>query len=164
MKKSLLALCFLSTTSIANVNFLGFGYTQYSGWGDSLDGFNIFYSGIIEKIGISSGGEFLNDGGNDSTSFGMRYALTSAFSEGSPYIGAAYSRISGGDSDTNFVIGYAKIDGEGFDYDVSITDTDYDSIISGSLRIPLEGNMGFNIGVASDGDITKTTLGLSMKF
>lgn len=166
MQKIIFALTFsiLSTTTMANVSYLGFGYSQYSGWGESVDGYTISYTAVMEKLALSTAGEFLNDGGNNSTNLGIRFALSSSFSDGSPYIGATHTNIVDGGSDTNFVIGYGRANGVDLDYDIAIMETDGNSVISGSIRIPLDGDMGLSIGVANDGDITRSNFGISMNF
>jgi hypothetical protein len=82
----------------------------------------------MEKLALSIAGEFLNDGGNNSTNFGIRFALSSSFSDGSPYIGATHTNIVDGGSDTNFVIGYGRANGVDLDYDIAIMEADGNSV------------------------------------
>jgi hypothetical protein len=174
MKKLLLifALSIFSTATIANVNFVGISYSFYCDSScDGNNGYNLSYSGVKDRLGVSAEHNSKDGMNADTTSYTLRYALTDSFSEGSPYIAAVHLNHEGGSTDSVVKFGYAKVTGEGIDYDFSHTFTEneiaensYVVTSSASLRIALQGDLGLSVGVDYDGDIARTSLGVDLKF
>lgn len=177
MKKLLLifALSICSTATIAEVNFVDISYSYYgesrvSDHIPSTNGYNLSYSGVKDRLGVSA--EFKSQDGvsADTTIYTIRYALTDSFAKGSTYIATVHQNFDGR-SESVIKIGYAKVTGEGIDYDFSHTTSDnvrnesaYTVTSSASLRIPLEGDLGLSLGVDYDGDIARTSIGVNLKF
>ena len=167
MKKVFLVLVLLPAFSFAdNVSFVGADYYRVSGFGLSADGYQIGIMSVFNgKTSVGLAQTEISEYGIDIslTTLSVDYAFGS-FDDGSFYAGIG--GVDGeGDSEAVFSLGYAKINGQGLDYDISLSTVDGETAIGASLRGEIgESGLGWKIGAASDGDISSQTVGINFKF
>ena len=168
MKKLAIALFLLPAFSFAeSVDFVGVKYENGAGDAAGIDGYSIGVKSVMdEKSMLEFSYRNLSSEIDSAYAFStsLKFALHS-FATGSAYIGGAYTWAEY-DSELNPTVGYAKVTGEGLDYDVSVTFVDEgEDAITATLRGPVgDSGLGWSAGVGSDGDVTVTTLGLNVVF
>ena len=170
MKKIVFALLFLPAVSFAdNVHFASISHMTLDDGIESLNGYSIAYQGVSDgkfAIGLShtESRDDLCDG-CDFQSLSINYAFGS-FDEGSVYLGAALGENSEVEGSTDgFTIGFAKISGDGLDYNFSAAVVEGVTAMGVSLRAPIgDSGLGWQAGLAESNGITTTMVGLSMAF
>ncbi|MDC1210894.1 hypothetical protein N8087_03085 [Porticoccaceae bacterium] len=167
MKKSILGLMLLSSVSFAdNVSFVGADYAHVSGFGDSIDGYQLSARSVFNgKVSVGLSYIELSAYGftTDAATLTIDYAFGS-FNDGSFYGGVGIVDGEGG-ADTGVTLGYSKISGEGLDFDVSVAHVDGESALGVALRGPIgDSGLGWNIGATTDGDLSSQSVGINFKF
>lgn len=167
MKKSILGLMLLSSVSFAdNVSFFGAEYIHVSGFGDSIDGYQLSARSVINgkaSVGLSYIELSAYGVTSDAVTLMIDYAFGS-FDDGSFYGGVGAVDGEGG-ADTGVTLGYSKRSGEGLDFDVSVAHIDGESALDVTLRGPIgDSGLGWNIGVSTDGDLSSQSAGINFKF
>ena len=150
---------------------------------DSVKGYAIGYTGVVnEKFALGLGHSKASKDGIDvsATTAGFNLGFQS-FDTGSVLFGMGVANVSGSSktvstnlydieldtSGSSFFaeIGYAKLSGEGLDYKVSLVTMDGDNSVSASIRQPIEDtNWGWLLGIATDGNSTALSVGVSLTF
>jgi hypothetical protein len=167
MKKLVLALSLLPVLAIAdNVTFIGADYARASGFGESVDGYQIGVKSVFDgKVDATLSYTKLSEGGAsaDATGLTVNYGFGN-FSEGSFYAGAGYVDGSGS-GEGSLQLGYAKTSGGGFDYDVGIFNVDGETSAQAKVRGQIgDGGLGWSVGLSHDGDISAQTAGINYRF
>ncbi|MDG1495491.1 MAG: hypothetical protein P8Q91_06445 [Porticoccaceae bacterium] len=167
MKKIVLGLMLLSPVSFAdNLSFVGADYFRISGFGESVDGYRLSAMNVFSgktAVGLSYIRVSENGVSADVTALNADYAFGS-FNDGSFYIGGSVQDSDAG-SDAGVAIGYAKISGEGLDFNVSVAHVDGESALGVVLRGPLgDSGLGWNLGASTDGDLSSQSAGINFKF
>jgi hypothetical protein len=167
MKKVFLILTLLPAFSFAdNVSFVGADYFRISGYGESADGYQIGIMSVFNgKTSVGLAQIEVSEDGIDVgvTTLSVDYAFGS-FDDGSFYAGIG--GVDGeGDSEAAFSLGYSKRSGQGLDYDIGLSTVDGETAFGATLRGEIgENGLGWQIGAASDGDVSSQTVGLNFKF
>tara|TARA_R110000764_G_scaffold21549_1_gene54394 strand:+ start:75 stop:578 length:504 start_codon:yes stop_codon:yes gene_type:complete len=167
MKKLMLAMLFLPAVSFAdNVNFVSLNHVTLDDGFESVNAYSVGYQGVFGgkiAVGLShleSQDDVCDD--CDIQSLSANYAFGS-FDEGSVYLGAVLVEDEG--STEGFTIGFAKISGDGLDYNFSAAVVEGVTAMGVSLRAPIgDSGLGWQVGLAESDGITTTMAGLSMAF
>lgn len=169
MKKIVFALLFLPAVSFADdVNFVSLSHVTLDNGSESINGYSLAYQGVFGDafaFGVSNT-ESEDDvcNGCDLQSLSINFAITS-FNEGSFYLGGAFNDGSDIDSQNGYSIGYAKINGDGLDYNISATVVEGVSATGITLRAPIgDSGLGWQVGLSESNGETVTMAGVSMAF
>lgn len=179
-KFGLVLLLVLPTLSFANnVHFANVSFTSQ----DSITGYAIGYTGVFdEKYALSLGHADASKGeiSITSTAAGFNYGFQS-FNTGSVYFGLGVARLDGltmniktpyyelsidsGGTSGLARLGYAKLSGEGLDYDLSLVTMDGESHVNAVMRGAIDNSdWGWLFGVSSNGDEAAVSAGVSLTF
>jgi hypothetical protein len=169
MKKTIIALCFLPLAAFAdNVNFVSLSHITLDDSFESVNAYSLGYQGVFNgtfAIALSHT-EILDDvcDGCDLKSLSMKFAI-STFDEGSFYLGAGFNDGSDSNSQNGYSVGYAKINGDGLDYDVSAAVVEGVTAMGITLRAPIgDSGLGWQVGLSETNGITASMAGVSMAF
>ena len=170
MKKFVFVLLFLPALSFADsVNFASISHVTIDDGFESVNGYTLGYQGVFGgklALGLSHL-ESQDDvcDGCDIQSLSVNIAIGS-FAEGSFYLGANYSDSSEAvDSANGFNVGYAKMTGEGLDYNVSAAVVEGVTAMGVSLRSAFgDSGLGWQLSLAESNGVTTTSAGISFAF
>lgn len=181
MQKSLLVLLLvLPTLSFANTVHLASANITSQ---DSIRGYSFAYTAVFERQYMLSFGyadASKDDRSISAVSADISYGFQS-FETGSTYVSLGVADIdnstvtistsigdialdsSGGSGFAR--VGYAKLSGEGLDYDLSLFSMDGETSVGASIRGALDdSDWGWQLGIASDGDEAAFSAGFSLMF
>ena len=179
-KFGLVLLFIIPTLSFADtVHFASANITSQ----DSIMGYGVGYTGVIKgkyavALGYSSASK--DDRSVTEVAGGFNYGFQS-FDTGTVYLGlgiadidAPATTIRASTYDTTLdssgvsgyaTIGYAKLSGEGLDYNFSLTAMDGETSVGASARGAIDdSDWGWQLGIASDGDDAAVSAGVSLVF
>ena len=166
-KRLLLALTLLPVMVIAdNVTFIGADYARTSGFGESVDGYQLGVKSVFDgKVDATLSYAKLSERGVSEDIMGVtvNYGFGD-FNTGSLYAGVGYIDVPGG-GEGSFQLGYAKTSGSGFDYDAGLVSVEGATFAQVKIRGQMgPGGLGWSLGVSHDGDIASQTAGFNYRF
>lgn len=170
MKKLILALLLLPAFSFAdNVNFVSLNHMTLDDGTESLNAYSVGYQGVFGgKLAVGLSHLKSQDDtcdGCDIQSLSANYAFGS-FDDGSFYLGVAFGDGSELDDSTDGInIGYAKINSDGLDYNVSASAVEGVTALGVTLRAPIgDSGLGWQVGLSDTDGVTTTMAGISIAF
>jgi hypothetical protein len=166
MKNIALALLLLPAISLAeNVSYVDLNMTIFDAGHDSVDGFEAGLKTVFDgklSIDVSQFYAENSDDFPDLKEFSVAYALDS-FNDGSFYVGAGV--VDAGSAEAATSVGYAKLSGNGLDYNVSVSRIDGQNVIGFALSgQDGDSGLGWNASMRTDGEVDVTSVGLSFIF
>jgi hypothetical protein len=166
MKNIALALLLLPAISLAeNISYVDLNITIFDAGSESVDGFEAGLKTVFDgklAIDISHFYAESSDVFPDLKEFSVAYAIDS-FDDGSFYAEAGV--VDGASAELATSVGYAKLSGNGIDYDVSVSRIDGQNLIGFALSGQAgDSGLGWNASMRTDGEVDITSVGLSFIF
>ena len=157
MKKIILGTLFFPIFAFANsTSFLSISVGEINDGFDDEALYGVAFSNVVDDktlIGLSH--MEVSDLDVSATGVSAAYAFDS-FSSGSMYVGIGYADVDPGDGSTSYSLGYAKISGNGTDYNLSATSTE--GVVMYGVSVTSDSGLSF--GISEEDGVSIASVGL----